>query len=46
VRPRHPFGSKRRLVDRAIEQGGSYFLAYHRWATRAQVKVCYPRMVA
>lgn len=34
----------RRLIDRAIEHGGSYFLTYHRWASRAQVEVCYPQM--
>jgi FAD/FMN-containing dehydrogenase len=34
----------RRLIDRAITHGGSYFLTYHRWATRAQVEACYPHM--
>jgi FAD/FMN-containing dehydrogenase len=34
----------RRIIDRAIELGGSYFLTYHRWATRAQVDECYPQM--
>lgn len=34
----------RRLIDRAIEHGGSYFLTYHRWAKRAQVEACYPQM--
>ena len=34
----------RRLIDRAIEHGGSYFLTYHRWASRAQVEACHPRM--
>ncbi len=33
----------RRLIDRAIEFGGSYFLTYHRWATREQVETCYPK---
>jgi FAD/FMN-containing dehydrogenase len=32
----------RRLIDRAIEQGGSYFLTYHRHARRDQVLGCYP----
>jgi FAD/FMN-containing dehydrogenase len=32
----------RRLIDRAIEFGGSYFLTYHRYATRGQVLSCYP----
>lgn len=34
----------RRLIDRAIEFGGSYFLTYHRWASRPQVETCYPQM--
>jgi FAD/FMN-containing dehydrogenase len=34
----------RRLIDRAIAHGGSYFLTYHRWATRQQVDACYPQM--
>jgi hypothetical protein len=34
-----------RLIDRAIEFGGSYFLTYHRWASRTQVNACHPRMV-
>jgi FAD/FMN-containing dehydrogenase len=35
----------RRLIERAIEFRGSYFLTYHRWATRQQVDACHPRMV-
>ncbi len=34
----------RRIIDRAIEQGGSYFLTYHRWASRQQLDACYPQM--
>jgi hypothetical protein len=34
----------RRLIDRAIEHGGSYFLTYHRWARRDQVLRCHPRL--
>jgi FAD/FMN-containing dehydrogenase len=34
----------RRLIDRAAELGGSYYLTYHRWATREQVERCHPRM--
>jgi FAD/FMN-containing dehydrogenase len=34
----------RRLIDRAAELGGSYYLTYHRWATRAQVERCHPTM--
>ncbi len=33
----------RRLIDRAIGFDGSYFLTYHRWATRQQVTTCYPQ---
>ena len=36
----------RRLIDRAGDYGGSYFLTYHRWATRLQVERCHPRMAA
>jgi FAD/FMN-containing dehydrogenase len=34
-----------RLIDLAISQGGSYYLTYHRWATRAQVEACHPRLI-
>ncbi|MDX1512132.1 MAG: hypothetical protein R3174_00170, partial [Gammaproteobacteria bacterium] len=34
----------RRIIDRATERGGSYFLTYHRWASREQVDRCYPQM--
>ena len=34
----------RRLIDRAAELGGSYYLTYHRWATAEQVAGCHPRM--
>lgn len=33
----------RRLIDRAIDVGGSYYLTYHRWATKRQVETCYPQ---
>jgi FAD/FMN-containing dehydrogenase len=32
----------RRLIDRAIQCGGSYFLTYHRFARRDQLLACYP----
>jgi FAD/FMN-containing dehydrogenase len=32
-----------RLIDRAIERGGSYYLTYHRFAGREQVEACYPQ---
>ncbi len=35
----------RRIIDRAIQFGGRYFLTYHRWATRKQVETCYPQFV-
>lgn len=35
----------RRLIDRAIDQGGSYYLTYHRFATRRQVERAHPRFV-
>ncbi|MDT7604302.1 MAG: hypothetical protein QOF61_2299 [Acidobacteriota bacterium] len=34
----------RRLIARAVESGGSFYLTYHRWATREQVLSCYPQM--
>lgn len=36
-------GHFRRLIDRAITRGGSYYLTYHRWARRDQVEACYPQ---
>lgn len=33
----------RRLIDLARKRGGSYFLTYHKWATRSQVEACYPQ---
>lgn len=35
----------RRLIDRAIERGGSYYPTYHRFATRAQVEACHPALL-
>ena len=32
----------RGLHDAAIALGGSFYLTYHRWATREQVEACYP----
>jgi FAD/FMN-containing dehydrogenase len=34
----------RRLIDRAIELGGSYYLTYHRWADARQLVACHPRI--
>ncbi len=33
----------RRLIDLAIRRRGSYYLTYHRWATKQQVLACYPQ---
>jgi FAD/FMN-containing dehydrogenase len=35
----------RRLIDHGLRHGGSYYLTYHRWATRAQVERAHPRFV-
>jgi len=35
----------RQLIDFALRSGGSYYLMYHRWATRRQVEACYPQFV-
>ncbi len=36
-------GAFRALIDLALRRGGSYYLTYHRWATRGQVEACYPQ---
>lgn len=36
----------RGLIDAAADLGGSFFLTYHRWATRAQLLRCHPRLPA
>ena len=36
-------GVVRELIDEALERGGSFSLAYHRWATAEQVQRAYPR---
>lgn len=33
----------RGLIERAIQYGGSYYLTYHKHATRAQIEQCYPQ---
>ena len=40
----HSAEAFRRLIDLAIECGGTYYLTYHRWATREQVETCYPQL--
>jgi hypothetical protein len=39
----HATAAFRLLIDIAISLGGSYYLTYHRWATRAQVEAAHPR---
>ena len=36
----------RRLIDLALERGGSFYLTYHRWATRQQLLSAYPQLPA
>lgn len=31
------------LIDAASDLGGSFYLTYHRWATREQMLRCYPQ---
>ncbi len=33
----------RTLIDVGIHYNGSFYLTYHRWATRRQVEICYPQ---
>jgi len=39
----HSAAAFRRLIDMSIRRGGSYYLTYHRHATRQQVLTCYPQ---
>jgi FAD/FMN-containing dehydrogenase len=34
----------RKLIERGLEHGGSFYLTYHRWATKAQLEKAYPRI--
>lgn len=36
-------GEFRRLIDRALDRGGSFFLTYHRWASKEQMLKAYPQ---
>ena len=36
----------RRLIDLALDRGGSFYLTYHRWATRRQLLAAYPQLPA
>jgi len=35
----------RRIIDRALERAGSFYLTYHRWATREQLLAAHPRFL-
>jgi FAD/FMN-containing dehydrogenase len=39
-------GKFRRLIDHALSYGGTYYLTYHRWATREQLELAYPKFRA
>ncbi len=39
----HAAAAFRRLIDMAIRRNGSFYLTYHRHATRSQIEACYPR---
>ena len=39
----HSAEAFRRLIDLGTKYGGSYYLTYHRYATREQVEECYPQ---
>lgn len=39
-------GEFRRLIDRALSYGGTFYLTYHRWATAEQVEMAYPQFRA
>jgi FAD/FMN-containing dehydrogenase len=34
----------RRLIDLALDRDGSFYLTYHRWATRRQLDAAYPQL--
>lgn len=34
----------RRIIKRAIEYNGNYYLTYHNWATKDQLLTCYPQI--
>jgi FAD/FMN-containing dehydrogenase len=36
----------RRLIDLALERGGSFYLTYHRWGTQRQLLTAYPQLPA
>jgi FAD/FMN-containing dehydrogenase len=40
----HSANAFRRLIDMGVARGGSYYLTYHKWATREQLLACHPRL--
>ena len=40
---KHSAETFRRLIDMAARRGGTYYLTYHRYATRNQIESCYPQ---
>jgi FAD/FMN-containing dehydrogenase len=40
----HAARAFRRLIDLALERGGSFYLTYHRWATQRQLLDAYPQL--
>jgi FAD/FMN-containing dehydrogenase len=40
----HSRAAAQRLIDAAAALGGSFYLTYHRWATREQLLACHPRL--
>jgi FAD/FMN-containing dehydrogenase len=40
---KHSADAFRRLIDMANRLGGSYYLTYHKYATREQIESCYPQ---
>jgi FAD/FMN-containing dehydrogenase len=40
----HAASAFRRLIDLALERGGSFYLTYHRFATRQQLLGAYPQL--
>jgi FAD/FMN-containing dehydrogenase len=40
----HAQAAFRRLIDHGLRHGGTYYLTYHRWATRRQVEAAYPQL--
>jgi len=35
----------RRIIDKVIQHKGSFYLTYHKWATKEQLTACYPKFI-